>query len=136
MCCVLVRPLTQSPVINKSEEQITHKPEFTPPALFTWSRCTQYNRLWKWTGTFLDPKQTDYVFGFYSAECSVLYWVQSVSGEVSAFTFFYLSSSVEKERSSSSLATQAESVRALHNDKSLSAKQNPNNKTNIWMKFE
>lgn len=29
MCCVLVRPLTQSLVINKSEEQITHKPEFS-----------------------------------------------------------------------------------------------------------
>lgn len=29
MCCVLVRPLTQSLVINKSEEQITHKPEGT-----------------------------------------------------------------------------------------------------------
>lgn len=43
--------------------------------------------------------------------------------------FFYLSSSIEKERSSSSLATQAESVRALHNDKSRSAKQEPNNKT-------
>lgn len=39
--------------------------------------------------------------------------------------FFYLSSSIEKERSSSSLATQAESVRALHNDKSRSAKQKP-----------
>lgn len=73
------------------------------------------------------------------------------------FTFFYLSSSNEKERSSSSLATHVESFWALYNpqhkNKSISAKNNlqqqwnlfwqhremhviQQNVKNIWIKFK
>lgn len=63
---------------------------------------------------FVPNKDSVSVFSLNSAKFSAITEFR-VYQERFQFTFFYLSSSNEKERSSSSLATHVESVWALHN---------------------
>lgn len=130
MCCVLVRRLTQSLVINKSEEQITHKPELTHYLHSSLDHPALSTAVWESVRAHFCTKNRLTMSSVFTVLSFLLRTEFRVYQErFQRSLFFYLSSSIEKERSSRSLATQAESVRALHNDKSLSATQKPNNKT-------
>lgn len=135
MCCVLVRPLTQSPVINESEEQITHKPGLSRYLGSSLDHSALSTAVCESARAPFCTKNRLIMSSVFTVLNVLLCTEFRVCQERFQLSlFFYLSSSIEKERSSSSLATQAESVRALHNDKSLSAKQNPTTKLVLWGK--